>query len=130
MSIQDVANFIRNTPKPPKPLCKDFFALMQKDLYERIAKLTICKILPEGGEVDQEENEEEGDEAYRSQGRSLTCKIIPDKSQSALDDQGDSEDDGEFEVHWIEVDADHAETFFQGFDQCDWWEFDIDGGYG
>ena len=61
-SIEDVANFVRNAPKPPKPLCKTFFAVMQKDLYDRKGKLFIYKILPVGGEKDQEEDEEDGSE--------------------------------------------------------------------
>jgi hypothetical protein len=122
-SIEDVANFIRNTPKPPKPLCKKFFALLQKDLYEKNGKLLICKVLPVGGEEDQDDTEEEGDEAYREHGRSLMCKVISDKSQGASDDEGDSEDEVEFEVQWIEGDAGHAETFFQAFERSDWWQF-------
>jgi hypothetical protein len=136
-SIEDVANFIRNIPKPPKPLCKTFFAVMQKDLYDRKDKLFIYKILPVGGEEDQEEDEEDGseneedsdgdeedgDKAFRANGRSLMCKVTSDKSQNASDDEGDGRDEGEFEVQWIEVDAGHAETFFQSFQRCDWWQF-------
>jgi len=44
-SAQEVAAFIASAPKPPKPLCKRFFAVLQKELYERNKQLLIYKIL-------------------------------------------------------------------------------------
>lgn len=125
-SMQEVANFIRNTPKPPKPLCKKYFAVMQKELYEGNGELIVCKILPQNGELDQTENERDGAEDFRRQGRSTMCKITLDKSQMLVgdkDDSEDSEDHGEFEVQWVPIRADRAQTFFMGFTRSDWWEF-------
>ncbi|KXT18423.1 hypothetical protein AC579_8169 [Pseudocercospora musae] len=44
--IQDAAEFVQNAPKP---LCKVFFAVLQKDLYENDDKVMICRIV--NGEV-------------------------------------------------------------------------------
>lgn len=44
-SVTGVAAFIQAAHKPPKPLCKKFFAVLQKDRYERDKHLLIYKIL-------------------------------------------------------------------------------------
>jgi hypothetical protein len=44
-SIQEVAAFVEAAPKPPKPLCKRFFAVLQKEQYEQHKTLLIYKIL-------------------------------------------------------------------------------------
>jgi hypothetical protein len=122
-SIEDAANFIRNTPKPPKPLCKTFFAVMEKDLYEQYGLLKVCKILPKGGEVDQSWNEEHGTKCFREAGRSLMCKITSDKNLSEGDGEGETADEGEFEVQWIELPAKEVESFFIGFERWNWFEY-------
>lgn len=48
-SVQDAMVFIRDVPKPPKPLCKLFFAVLQKDRYEQHGQLLVCKAVD--GEV-------------------------------------------------------------------------------
>jgi hypothetical protein len=122
-SLEYAANFIRNTPKPPKPLCKTFFAVMQKELYEKSGKVLVCKILPKGGELDQDWNEKQGDEDYREHGRSLMCKVTSDKSQKDGEDPSELVDEGEFELQWIEYDAVKVDTLFRAFERWDWWEF-------
>ena len=44
-SLQDIAAFIEAAPKPPKPLCKEYFAVLEKKRYEQDKKLLIYKIL-------------------------------------------------------------------------------------
>lgn len=41
--MRDALNFIRNAPKPPKPLCKVFCAVLQKDRFEQHDQLLICR---------------------------------------------------------------------------------------
>jgi len=48
-SLRQVANFIRDAPAPPKPIDKEYCAVLRKEDYENDAIL-ICKIPPEGGE--------------------------------------------------------------------------------
>lgn len=76
-SIAEAANFVRNIPKPPKPLCKEMFAVLQKDRFERIGKLLLCRIFPVGGQVNMTENEIYGAEWYKKSGRSLMCRVTP-----------------------------------------------------
>ncbi|EME80968.1 uncharacterized protein MYCFIDRAFT_197825 [Pseudocercospora fijiensis CIRAD86] len=45
-SMEDAAAFVENAPKP---LCRLFFAVLEKDRYEKDDKITICKIV--NGEV-------------------------------------------------------------------------------
>lgn len=47
--LQQVVDFIRNTPKPPKALNKVFFVILDKEQYDAHALLTVCKIVE--GEV-------------------------------------------------------------------------------
>ena len=44
-SLQHIAAFILAAPKPPKPLCRQFFAVLEKKRYEQDKKLLIYKIL-------------------------------------------------------------------------------------
>jgi hypothetical protein len=123
-SIEDAANFIRNTPKPPKPLCKTYFAVMEEELYEEHRLLKVCKIIPKGGEVDPSWNDENGTRCFREAGRSLMCKITSDKNQKDGDGEGEMEDEGEFEVQWIELPAKEIESiFFIGFERWNWFDF-------
>jgi hypothetical protein len=43
-SVQEITAFIEATPKPPKPLCQRFFAVLQKEQYERSKQVLIYKI--------------------------------------------------------------------------------------
>ncbi|KAK4507120.1 hypothetical protein PRZ48_000854 [Zasmidium cellare] len=42
-TTQDALTFVRNAPKPPKPLCKLFFAVLEKERYEQHGQLLVCK---------------------------------------------------------------------------------------
>lgn len=44
-SLQQIAAFILAAPKPPKPLCRQFFAVLEKKRYEQDKKVLIYKIL-------------------------------------------------------------------------------------
>jgi hypothetical protein len=48
--MQEVAAFIGAAPKPPKPLCKRFFAVLQKEQYENSKQVLIYKILDDSGD--------------------------------------------------------------------------------
>lgn len=48
-TAQDALSFVRNAPKPPKPVCKLFFAVLKKQCYEQHGQLLICKAVD--GEV-------------------------------------------------------------------------------
>jgi hypothetical protein len=53
-SVEAVAAFIRAAPKPPKPLCKRFFAALKKERFEQSKELLIYKILgAEDGKDDE-----------------------------------------------------------------------------
>jgi hypothetical protein len=43
-SVEEVAAFISATPKPPKPLNKLFFAVLQKERFEQSKQILIYKI--------------------------------------------------------------------------------------
>lgn len=43
--MEEVASFIQAAAKPPKPLCKRFFAVLQKENYEHRKQLMIYKII-------------------------------------------------------------------------------------
>ena len=116
-SISEVANFVRNIPKPPKPLCKEMFAVLQKDRFEKIGKLLLCRIFPVGGQVNMTKNEVYGAQAYRKSGRSLMCRITPGPGQH------ENEVMGEFEVQMIEIKANHVADFFSLFERHKWWQF-------
>lgn len=42
-----MADFIRNAPSPPKPIDKQYCAVLRKEDYDR-DRILICKIPPEG----------------------------------------------------------------------------------
>lgn len=44
LSLQEIADFIKAAPKPPKPLCKRHFAVLEKKRYEQDKKLLVYKI--------------------------------------------------------------------------------------
>lgn len=48
--MQDAIAFIRNAPKPPKPLCKVFCAVLEKERWEQHGELLICKWIEGEGE--------------------------------------------------------------------------------
>ncbi|KXT07934.1 hypothetical protein AC579_6696 [Pseudocercospora musae] len=48
-SIQEAVEYLRNVLKPRKPLCKKYFALLERQRYERHGQLLICNIV--NGEV-------------------------------------------------------------------------------
>jgi hypothetical protein len=43
-SLQDVVAFIEAARKPPKPLCKSYFAILEKKRYEQDKKVLIYRI--------------------------------------------------------------------------------------
>lgn len=47
-SLAEVATWMRGIPKPPKAVCKPFFAAVQKDLYEQRGMILICKVMEDG----------------------------------------------------------------------------------
>jgi hypothetical protein len=53
-SVETVAAFIRAAPKPPKPLCKTFFAVLRKEQFEQSKQLTVYKILDVEGATEDE----------------------------------------------------------------------------
>jgi hypothetical protein len=42
-TVREALSFIQNAPKLPKPLCKVFCAVLQKDQFEQHGQLLICK---------------------------------------------------------------------------------------
>ena len=61
-SVEEVAAFIQATPKPPKPLSKQFFAVLQREKYEQSKQLLIYHI-----------PENVGDDASKSKLQSVPC---------------------------------------------------------
>jgi hypothetical protein len=108
---------VRNAPKPPKPLCKLFFAVLQRDRFERSGNLLICKILPKGGEDYESQNEANGAEDFRKSGRSLMCKAVSTSGQ---------EGNEEFEIQMIEMEPDQIGLFFNAWDRHVWCELGSD----
>ena len=49
-TVAKVAAFVHATPRPPKPLSKRFFAVLQKERYEQSKQLLIYRILAVQGE--------------------------------------------------------------------------------
>lgn len=43
-TIEEVKEYIQSVPKPPKPLSKVHFAILDRDRYERHDQILICKI--------------------------------------------------------------------------------------
>lgn len=119
-SIEDAANFVRNTPKPPKPLCKRFFAVLQKSSVDQSTSMLICKIVPDNDDSDLNsdmseedlqsyaENKAENRVHIRDAGNSVVCKSDIDQ--------------GEFEVQMQHVPIDYAGMFFAGGNRYEWEE--------
>lgn len=121
-SIEEAANFIRDAPKPPKPLCKLFFAVLQKDSYERSFSALICKIVPEDDDTDWECDSDDSEEEliaraeqkadlanrFKAAGKSMICKT--------------STSDSEFEVQLLRVEANQIGAFFVGGNRFTWKE--------
>jgi hypothetical protein len=139
-SIEDAANFVRNVSKPPKPLNKTWFAVMQKDRFEKSGQLLVCKILPIGGDPDLDENGQHGTKSYGSIGMSLMCKVHLDKQQKDIEDivkdedgrevevqmQGmgvsdPGEDEGEFEVQMKSIEVGDLGNWIGSDDAKYWW---------
>lgn len=121
-SISDAANFIRNTHKPPKPLCKRFFAVLQKEFYEMSGQALICRISP-GDDVDAiigDWNKEQGVQSFKEAGRSLMCQIVSDTESLGTENAANDKD--EFKVEMIGYDATRLGLFFSAFDRHSWWE--------
>ncbi|GIZ46692.1 hypothetical protein CKM354_000980900 [Cercospora kikuchii] len=47
-TVADVAEFLRSVPKPRKPLCKTYFAVLDKTLYREQGHILVCKVLEDG----------------------------------------------------------------------------------
>jgi hypothetical protein len=62
-TVRDAVDFMRNAPKPPKPLNKRFCAVVTKDLFRQHRAL-ICKSLDFESEQERLEDEEEGEEFH------------------------------------------------------------------
>jgi len=45
-SLADAANFVRNAPKPPKPLCTELFAVLRKERFQEIWQVTLLQDPP------------------------------------------------------------------------------------
>lgn len=44
-SLVDLVIWVRGIPKPPKAICKSYFAVLQNDLYEQHGMVLICKVV-------------------------------------------------------------------------------------
>jgi hypothetical protein len=51
-SVGEVAAFIRDTPRPPKPLSRRYFAVLRKEQHEQHKQVLIYRILPSGESED------------------------------------------------------------------------------
>jgi hypothetical protein len=47
-TMQDAADYLRSVPKPRKPLCKTYFAVLDETQYKERDTVLICKILEDG----------------------------------------------------------------------------------
>ena len=63
-SVEEVAAFIQATPKPPKPLSKQFFAVLHKEQYEQSKKVLIYHITGEAS-----------DDTGKSELQSVPCPV-------------------------------------------------------
>jgi hypothetical protein len=43
-SLDEAVEFVRNAPKPPKPLCKAFCAVLEKKRYQEQGELLFAKL--------------------------------------------------------------------------------------
>jgi len=46
--LTDIMAWVRGIPKPPKAVCKAFFAVLDKELYEQRGMVLICKVDDKG----------------------------------------------------------------------------------
>lgn len=60
-SIPEAVAFVRNAPKPPKPLNKRYCAVLTKDELES-GSLLICKSQEDETDIESEDNDEDFDE--------------------------------------------------------------------
>jgi hypothetical protein len=51
-SLVEVATWIRHIPKPPKPINKTYFAVLQRELYEQNKQVLICRVRRKGCRVE------------------------------------------------------------------------------
>lgn len=116
-SIEDAANFVRDAPKPPKPLCKRFFAVLQKDNFDHSITLLICKIVPDHDSDLESEMSEEGRNAYAGVKEEMTSRIR-DAGNSIICNS--ATDDSEFEVQIQEFPIDYAGMFFAEGNRHEW----------
>jgi len=42
--LNEIAEWVCNAPKPPKAVCKAFFAVLTKQLFEERGMVLICKV--------------------------------------------------------------------------------------
>lgn len=49
-SLSEIATWVRGIPKPSKAICKRYFAVVQKNLYEQHGQVLMCKIIKGQGE--------------------------------------------------------------------------------
>lgn len=43
-SLEEIASWILGIPKPPKAISKTYFAVLQKEFYEREGEVLMCRI--------------------------------------------------------------------------------------
>ena len=51
-TLLEVASWIRHIPKPPKQINKTYFAVLQKEMYERDGQILMCRIRGNGRKVE------------------------------------------------------------------------------
>lgn len=142
-SIEDAANFVRNTPQPPKPLCRRFFVVLQKEFYEKCGRILICRISPGDieDEIEGDWNKEDGLKQFKEAGRSLVCKAILGEQRRAVADGGVpavtsamrnigvhdegaeslENDEDEFRADMVGYHAAHVGLFFSATERYWWW---------
>jgi hypothetical protein len=50
--LVEVATWIQHIPKPPKPINKTYFAVLQKELYEQNKQALVCRVRGNGRRVE------------------------------------------------------------------------------
>lgn len=53
-SLEEIAEWVRGIPKPPKAVCKAFFAVLKKEVYEERGIVMICKVGEGDGKGDRD----------------------------------------------------------------------------
>jgi hypothetical protein len=51
-SLSEIAEWVRGIPKPPKAVCKAFFAVLRKEVFEERGMVVICKVGNGNGDSD------------------------------------------------------------------------------